>query len=288
MSSSSASFLLTARDREILAALDRTPLTVKQALKLSQTFKRPFTSERRIRERLQTLTDAGLVRRFRYATAGYGVVSYYVLARSGFQLLHGERAVPPVKRAFAPVGLARQEHTRALSDFIVHTAVSVQRVGCSLSDFHRENAFQLEINGERMAPDCALQIVDWHGYPWNFLVELDNRSERIRSTKDTESIQRKIRLYEAYQDRCRHRFRVLVVTTGTSDRLARILSLSRTLTNNPARSLFYGTKLPAFLAERNPLRARCFFNHRGQRVSLLFPTATSSSKMQRNNKTNHL
>ena len=51
MATLSSNLLLTARDLEILTALDRCPLTAEQLLKLSQIFAAPFTSERRVRER---------------------------------------------------------------------------------------------------------------------------------------------------------------------------------------------------------------------------------------------
>src|SRR5437870_12163787 len=80
--------LHTQRDSEILAALDRTPLTARQILKLSRTFAVPFTDERRVRERLQLLCAARRVRQFVYATAGQGAPAYYVLSPLGFKLLH--------------------------------------------------------------------------------------------------------------------------------------------------------------------------------------------------------
>ena len=52
---------------------------------------------------------------------------------------------------------------------------------------------------------------------FNNFVELDNGTERIQSDKDTDSWQRKVRLYEQFQDQTQpHRFRVLVLTTRSS------------------------------------------------------------------------
>src|SRR5436190_507261 len=102
--------LLTARDLEILSALDRCPLTAEQMLKLSEAFGAPFTSERRVRERLQQLCAAGRVRRWHYATAGRGALGYYTLSRLGHQLLHASEEAFAAKRAFGPVGIARQFH----------------------------------------------------------------------------------------------------------------------------------------------------------------------------------
>src|SRR5437016_1111725 len=67
---------LTARDDEILRALDRSALTVRQLRALSRTFGRAFGSDRRLQDRLLQLTRAGLLRRFRYASL-YGSGRFY-------------------------------------------------------------------------------------------------------------------------------------------------------------------------------------------------------------------
>src|SRR5207245_2740314 len=139
MPSSTHQPLLTARDLEILAALDHTPLTVLQLLKFSQTFARPFTDERRVRERMQVLCAAGRVRRWSYATAGRGAPNCYVLTHEGYRLLNGPDAAPPTRRYFSPVGIARQQHTHALADFIVHTTSAAHASGITFTGFCREN-----------------------------------------------------------------------------------------------------------------------------------------------------
>src|SRR5689334_18304093 len=78
--------LVTPRDLDLFHALERTPLTVRQLLKLSATFAYPFTAERRVQERLQQLCAAGRVRRWIYSTAGQGALSYYTLSPLGYQL----------------------------------------------------------------------------------------------------------------------------------------------------------------------------------------------------------
>ena len=54
--------LVTPRDLDLFQALDRCPLTVAQVLKVSQTFAYPFTTERRVQERLHELVTASRVR----------------------------------------------------------------------------------------------------------------------------------------------------------------------------------------------------------------------------------
>ncbi|MCA9249123.1 MAG: hypothetical protein KDA42_18500 [Planctomycetales bacterium] len=117
----------TLRDRDILAALARTPLTATQLLEMSQTFVEPFTQERLVRRRLQALTAAGWAATFRYFTTEAGVLNYYKVAPAGYRLLNGEDAILPKRSFFNPVSPSLQQHTRDLADFIVHTQVHALR-----------------------------------------------------------------------------------------------------------------------------------------------------------------
>src|SRR5437660_8492100 len=114
---------ITPRDLDILKALERTPLTARQLLKLSETFALRFTSERKVRLRLQALGSAGQVRQGRYvalAGRGAGTPKYYLLSPLGFRLLHDDATAPRRRHAFEAVGIAREHHTHALAEFIVH------------------------------------------------------------------------------------------------------------------------------------------------------------------------
>jgi len=87
---------ITARDEEILAALDKSPMTAAQLLAVSEIFRNGrFTNERKVRARLQKLTG-GPVRQARYTgIAGrLGSPSYYLLTPLGFRMLHGNDARP--------------------------------------------------------------------------------------------------------------------------------------------------------------------------------------------------
>jgi hypothetical protein len=259
---------LTPRDLEILAALDHCPLTVQQLLKLSCTLVRPFPNERRVRERMQSLCQLGLAGRDTYATAGCGAPAYFRLARPGFQLLHGPDAAVPTKRYFRPLGIGRQHHTHALADFIVHTAVAAHEAGILLDGVYRENTFRLAYQGEALFPDAAFQLIGADGRSLKFFVELDNSTERLES-RSGESWERKIRLYDGFQDTCDSRFRVLIATTRSRERLDHILKLAAVRSKNPARSLFYGIHLPDYLREQDAVRRACFRDHRGTRVALV-------------------
>ena len=276
---------LTDRDMEILLAIERCPLTVVQLLKLSRTFPgQPFTSLRSVQDRLQKMRDAGWVRRWPYATASRGgSPDYYKTPLLGFRLVYGESAVPPTKRHFAEVSIANHHHTHSLADFIVHAITAAHRRAIRMARFYRENTLRLRASSEVFSPDCAFEFHTPTGPQLNFLVELDNGTERIRSDKDTESWQRKIRLYNLLQDaNYPHRFRVLVVTTRSRDRFRSILTLAAEQTANPRRSLFYGIHLDDFLAEPDAICRPCFQNHHGAPVALvpltaLGPPRTSST-----------
>lgn len=269
MASKPATTLLTARDTDILTALDRCLLTLDQLLKLSQTFSRPFTTYRRAHERLQQISDSGWVRRAQYATASRGAVNYYLLTRLGYQILHGADAVAPTKRYFSPVGIANQQHTRSLADFIVHTAVGAHLAAATLTSFYRENTLRLDVRDQTLWPDCAFQLLDANGQELSFVVELDNSTERIRSPKELDSWERKIRFYDEYQYASGRRFRVLVVATRSQERMKHILTASADLIRNPQRSLFYGITLAQYLGEPHGVTSPCFTDHIGRSVALL-------------------
>lgn len=274
--------MLTDRDYEVLEALDRTPLSAAQLAKLSRTFAHPFRSERMVRERLLALGTAGWIRSARYATTSPGAgQNYYRLTRTGYGILYGASAKPPTKRYFSPLSIARHHHTRSLADFIVHTITSAHHAQAVFTDYYRENTLRLTVGSECLYPDCAFQLVVPDGRAFNYLVELDNHTERIRSTQDADSWQRKIRLYEELQSSSPSRFRVLVVTTRSGPRLGTILSLAATLTSNRQRSLFLGVPLSSYLEYADAVRSDVFLDHHRRAVSLLPPPTLVSRQIPR-------
>jgi Replication-relaxation len=261
--------LLTPRDTDILAALDRCPLTVRQLLALSETFARRFGSERRVRQRLQALVESGFARRWQFAAVGQGTLNYYTLSPAGFRMLYGVDEPLPHAATFRPVGIARLAHTQALADFLVYIAVAAHRVGLLLHGYCPENSVQLTAGTESLFPDGAFQLLTPERRAFSFFVEIDNATERLQSDRSLDSWERKLRLYEAYQDGCPSRFRLLVVTTGTGERLSHILALAARLARNPARTLAYGITLDRFRAEPAALTSPCFLDHRIRPVTLV-------------------
>lgn len=263
--------LVTPRDLDLFRALERTPLTVRQLLRLSTTFARPFTTERRVQERLRALCAAGRVRRWIYATAGQGALGYYTLTPLGYRLLHGPDAVPPVRGLCGPVGIARQRHTRHLAAVIVHLLVAAHRAGLPVERFHRENALALRAGEETLYPDCTLALRAPGGTLLTFYVELDNATETVRSGGNADAWERKLRFYEAYQNLCPERFRVLGVTSAGPARRQHLLSAAAAVARDPRRSLLYGVTLEDLLGEDEALQKAVFRDHRGRPVALVPP-----------------
>jgi hypothetical protein len=270
--------LVTDRDRDLMLALDRTPLTVRQLLSLSETFTYPFTAERRVQERLAKLCAVGWVRRWHYVTAGRGALGYYTLSLQGYRILYGENAVPLTRHCFSEVGVARQHHTRCLADFIVNVAVSAKRTSLLIRNFYRENVLRIDVGEERLFPDCSFQLTGTTGRSFSFFVELDTGSERVQSDKDIDSWERKIQLYESYRTASGNNFRLLAVATRSSERLKHILAAAARLAPNPRRSLVYGIVLPEYLRCEHPLTSTCWLDHRGQPVGLVDVTPPMASE----------
>lgn len=264
------------RDLDILAALDRHPLTAEQLATLSVTFAQPFTSVPRVRGRLLELIAAKLVRRWHYATTERGGVSaYYRLSPQGFRVLHGPDMPLPSKRSFHEIGIAFQHHARSLSEFLVAVQIAAHAEGWTFTDYYRENQLRIEVDQEWLVPDAAFALVTPGGESYHFVVELDCSSERVRTLKDTESFARKIRLYDAHQDVARGRFRVVVVTTRSRERMAHLLGAAAVLVRNAKRSLFVGVYLPEFLATSQPLTAPIFRHQSGVTIPLVVIRASA-------------
>jgi hypothetical protein len=279
MTTASVRTVLTPRDIDVLAWLARTPLTNDQLLRLSTTFAAPFRSDSRVRGRLLRMRAAGWVRRYRYATSERGTpADYYKLTLAGYRILQGESAESPTKRFFDELKLGRHHHAKSLADVLVHTATSAHQSVIRMSDIHPENTLRLEIGSERLYPDGAFSLTTSSGRGFNFCLELDCGTEALRSTKDRDSIERKIRFYDRYQDTASERFRVLFVVTRSEDRLAHILETAGKVVRNTRRSLCYGVLLEDSLRCPEALTSPCF---RGQRVEpvALIPREPLSSAL---------
>lgn len=261
------------RDIDILTALDRTPLTPAQLCRLSHTFIAPFQNEDNLRRRLRALADSGLVRSWPYAIATEGrSPKYFKLTRDGYRLLYGAHAALPRRRYFEEISHGHHHHTFSLAECIVQIAITGHRKGITLQHFARENSVKLEAGGFTQYPDCAFQLVTADNRVFHFVLELDNGTERVRTRQDVESIERKLRGYDAHQSQYgandANRYLVLFVTTRSQKRLHHIMDLAALVMRNPQRTVFLGCDLQS-LKENDPFTEAIFHDHRGLKRMLL-------------------
>lgn len=270
---------LSSRDRDILQLLDRTPATAALLLKASACFSGDaFRDERRVRERLQQLMAADLVRRFQFGQPGGGAMNYYKLTPGGFASLYGSEVALPPRSHFTEIPLSRLEHTLQLAEVIVHTLAAAFRYRVTVTKFHRENELVLSVGQYSQQPDFHVQLLHG-GKTFNVLFELDRSTESLDSATD-QSIRQKILGYEAYQDLVWHGwkqsgeqgsrpyFRVAFLTPS-APRAYHILSLARTLARNPDRHLVYATTRDEFLATDDAVGEAVFLDHQGGWQSLV-------------------
>ena len=274
-----AKVYLTYRDMQIISALERCPLTVRQLRALSETFATIFGSDRRLQTRLALLAEGGILHRYRYASTEGAGQYYYTLSPDAYHLLHGGAEPLPSPGLFREIGIARQHHTKKLADFIVHTQVAAHREGILVDNFARENTLKLTVGDEHLYPDCAFGLAAPERTPFTFYVELDNSTEPLASPRERDSWLRKLRFYESLQDRSPSRFRVLGIITRSPKRMENIAALAASIAKNPLRSLFLGIYLPDYLQSPLPLTSPIFAGHNFLRVSLL-PRATSTALTQ--------
>ena len=259
----------TARDHQIAGALLRSPMTAGQLLACSQTFTEPFASNRVIRRRLQRLCDGGWVRCWQYASTSPGVHNYYKLTIAGYRMLNGPTVSLPGRSFFRPVSPALQQHTQRLADFIVATTIAVYQSHYRISDFYAENSLRISFGGQQVKPDCAFTVIDAHNQSFNYLVELDNGTEPVCSTKERDSLSRKVRFYDRYQDAVDHRFRVLMFFSEASSRLFHFLQIARGLVRNKQRRLFFAVALSPYLMSLDPLHLPLFRDHNGKPTAMI-------------------
>lgn len=273
MTKDSGPLHITERDLELLAAIDVHPLTAEQLLCLSRTFREPFSQLRLLQRRLKRLTDASFIRSWPFTTTTGASPHYFKLSRTGFRVVYGEHHALPTRRYFEAIAPGHHHHTRCLGDFLVHVLIHAETGSATVRNFTRENDVRIESDGLLLFPDCTFQLALPTGQVFRYLVELDNGSERIRSAINTESIERKIRGYDAYQSRFDAldplRPVVLFITTRSSERTQHILEAARAVMTNPNRTVFLAAELRTFLAAADPMNLVCLTDNRGRKRGLL-------------------
>jgi hypothetical protein len=271
-----SSIIYTARDQQIHEALALTPLDTQQLLKLSQTFEQPFTSDRKLRERMQEHAAAGWVHTFTYATTTPGQLNYYKLSADGYRMLRGHDTILPKRTAFQGVSLGLQRHTRDLAHVIVQTNVHARRLGIRIFDQYGENKLPLTLGERTHKPDYSFRLETRDGV-YAYYDEIDEATEPITSTKVRESLEAKIRFHEDYQNATGERYRVRMIFAKASVRMVQFLSLARKHARQQ-RSIFYAVILEDYLKHGNPLLSPIFVDHFNRLQSVL---PASASPLQR-------
>ncbi len=276
---------LSPRDLAMLRLLDLTPATAVQIRKASVTFgDEPFKDERRVRERLQSLGDAGLVRSFPAAISGGGTMSYYRLTNEGYRVAIPESIDEPPRRSINEIAPSRLRHAMVTADAIVHTLVACHERGVRVQRTLGDGRLTLSIGEHRQQPDFHMQLA-FAGRTSNLVFEIDNATEPLDSHRE-QSIRTKILGYETYQDWVlrswkdsgeqgpRPSFRVVFLTTGTG-RANHILWLAHELARNRDRRLVYATTQDVFLSEPHASTAPILNDHHGDWQALVDPQPTS-------------
>lgn len=273
---SKSSIIYTARDQQIHELLAITPLDTPQLLRASETFRQPFTSDRKLRQRLQEHTDAGWVQTYSYPTTTAGTVNYYKLSPAGYRLLHGPDAVLPNQSAFREVSPALQQHTRHLADVIVQTNIHARRLGVGILDQVGENKLTLMLGDREQKPDYSFRLATGDGV-FTYYDELDESTEPIASTKQRESLEAKIRFHEDYQNATGERYRVRMIFAKASARFVQFLALAQKHATLQ-RVIFLAVLLEDYMQHGGPLTSLMFVDHHNRLQSLV---STSAPRYQR-------
>ncbi len=270
---------ITDRDVELLIAIDRHPMTTGQLFQLSQTFAQPFSDDRLLRRRLAILRAVGLLQNWPLATVSNGgLPHYWKLTREGYKTLYGQDVALPKRRYFEQVSTGHHHHTRCQGEFLTHLFATAVKNGVAVHQFARENSVRIECAAGLVYPDCAFQLIR-DGRRYNFCVEIDNGTERVRSTQDTESIQRKLVTYEAHQRqfeaRDPRRYVVLLITTRSELRIGHMLEVATDVMGDSKRTVFLGCGLDAF-KQSDPFRDDVLRDHLSQSRPLIRPLKSAA------------
>lgn len=277
--------ILSERDHALLRLLDATPATAAQIRKASVTFGgEPFRDERRVRERMQALTAAGLIRSWPAALPGGGLMAYYRLTLEGFRAAFpGVQEAPP-RTGLQEIAPSRLRHAMTTADVIAHTLVASHERGVRVQRILGDGRLTLEVGEYRQQPDFHIQLGS-AGRCFNLVFEIDNATEPLDSRRE-QSIRTKILGYETYQDWVlrlwkesgasgnRPGFRVVFLTTG-AERARHILWLAGELAANRDRRLVYASTQDVYLGEPLAVTEPIFNDHVGHWQALVNPQPSS-------------
>ena len=276
---------LSPRDLSLLRLLSWTPATVALILQASETFEGGgFIDERRLRERLQALTDAHYVRPWSTANVGGGLKHYFTLTPTGFDVLTGGEAERPSKAFFAEVAPSVFVHTFRLAEAIVATLTACHARRVTIERFIRENDLLFQAGDRQVQPDCFWKL-GAGGRSFNLAFEIDNSTASVDSTASN-SVRQKLVTYDAYQSLLldqwqaagkkweRPRFRVVFLTPSV-ERAYHILAQAEEVASRKIRRTVLAATFDCYVTDPDRLFTPLFLDHAGEWQSLtdLHPTA---------------
>lgn len=276
---------LSQRDFALLRFLEMTPATATQIKKASVTFPAgSFRDERRVRERMQSLTRAGFTKTMSASLIGGGSSNYFRLTHPGYRAIHPESDQSPSKNAITEIAPSRFQHTMVTADLIVHMLVACHHTQVRILQYQGDGRLTLQAGEYRQQPDCHFQL-EHSGRVSNILFEVDNATEPLHSYRE-QSIRTKILGYESYQDwviqlwknsgriGSRPAFRVVFLTKG-AERANHMLWLAQSLARNKDRRLVYATTQDTFFGCPNAVTWPILNDHHGHWQALINPQPTA-------------
>jgi hypothetical protein len=270
---------LSARDESLLRLLCWTPATTALLLRASSTFEGGgFNDERRLRERMQRLSQLGFVRSWSTAHAGGGLMNYYKLTPAGYTHVYGGDVESPPRTFFGEVSPSLFEHTFRLAEAIVETVRAGYARRVTIERFYRENELAFAVGNGEIRPDCFFRLSSGGRY-FNLAFEIDQSTESVDSAA-VSSIRSKLLAYHAYQEFVLEQWRSVgkawekprlrvVFLTRTVERAYHILSLARETNPTPRRRLVYAAMQASYVSDPDPLHAPLFLDHHGHWQSLI-------------------
>lgn len=270
---------LSPRDLSLLRLLSWTPATTALLLRARDTFDgEKFADERRLRERLQALTQAGFVRSWSTAQSGGGLQNYYKLTPLGFDMCCGADTNRPLRAFFAEVSPSVFVHTFRLAEAVIETLRACHARRVTIERFIRENELEFKTGDRQVQPDCFFRLTA-SGRSFNLAFEIDNSTASV-DAHATNSIRQKLMTYQAYQEMLlsqwlaggkkweRPRFRVVFLTRSV-ERAYHILAFAAELMPNKSRRLVYAATHESYVSDDRPLHAPIFLDHLGNWQSLI-------------------
>ena len=251
---------LTVRDLEIFKTLSQGPKTIEQLLRHSCRYRQSCESYESLRRRLGLLVDSSLINVFRYYAPDAAMANYYKLTRTTFRLLHPDSELPG-DSFFNETRFGSQIHTHALHQFLSLLDEDANECGYQIREVVRDGQLVIETGEHKLIPDCSFQLTG-HRQRLNYYLEMDCGTEPVNSSKNRESLARKIRAYDRWSQLAQDPFRVLFVFTSSRERMDHFLDLAYQIMSPPyTRSLFLATMLPGPSTQQNVVCDTVFLNH---------------------------